>query len=238
MPDRLLFTCEHGGNQIPRRYAALFEGAADVLATHRGYDPGALALARRFAAACSAPLYYSRTSRLLVELNRSPRHPQLFSEFSRGLGAAERRQLLENYYRPYRDAVELQIRELMAGRAPVLHVSVHSFTPVLNGVTRTADVGLLYDPARSRERAAATRWLRALGQERADLRLRRNYPYFGVSDGFTTYLRRQFSDAQYAGIEIEVNQRWPLQGGTAWRNLQRSLIAALQYATDSGTLAE
>jgi hypothetical protein len=41
MRRRLLVSCEHGGNRVPARYVALFEGAADVLATHRGYDLGA-----------------------------------------------------------------------------------------------------------------------------------------------------------------------------------------------------
>ena len=44
---RLLLTCEHGGNRIPPEYRALFRGATAALASHRGWDPGALALARR-----------------------------------------------------------------------------------------------------------------------------------------------------------------------------------------------
>jgi hypothetical protein len=36
--------------------------------------------------------------------------------------------------------------------------------------------------------------------------VRRNYPYRGTADGFTTYLRRQFSARKYLGIELEVNQ--------------------------------
>jgi predicted N-formylglutamate amidohydrolase len=42
----LLLTCEHGDNRIPREYAALFEGTKDVIASHRGWDPGALDCAR------------------------------------------------------------------------------------------------------------------------------------------------------------------------------------------------
>ena len=33
-----------------------------------------------------------------------------------------------------------------------------------------------------------------------------NFPYLGTDDGFTTYLRTKFADADYAGIELEVNQ--------------------------------
>jgi len=40
--DRLVLTCEHGGNRVPAAYRALFEGAEALLATHAGYDIGAL----------------------------------------------------------------------------------------------------------------------------------------------------------------------------------------------------
>ena len=51
-----LVTCEHGGNRIPAPYAALFRGHEAILQSHRGYDPGAAALARALAAACAASL--------------------------------------------------------------------------------------------------------------------------------------------------------------------------------------
>jgi len=50
---RFLITCEHGGNRIPARYRPLFACHGALLASHRGYDPGALALARDFASADS-----------------------------------------------------------------------------------------------------------------------------------------------------------------------------------------
>lgn len=70
MACEVIVTCEHGGNHIPVRYAALFAAAGDVLKTHRGWDPGALPLARRFAKTLGTPLFFSTTSRLLVDLNR------------------------------------------------------------------------------------------------------------------------------------------------------------------------
>ena len=45
----LLVTCEHGGNRVPKEYRRLFAGWEPVLASHRGYDPGALTLARELA---------------------------------------------------------------------------------------------------------------------------------------------------------------------------------------------
>ena len=82
-PTPLLITCEHGGNRVPPRYRPLFRGHQDLLSTHRGFDPGALAMARQLAKALRAPLFVSTTSRLLIDLNRSQGHPKLYSEATR-----------------------------------------------------------------------------------------------------------------------------------------------------------
>ena len=66
--DELLITCEHGGNRIPPRYRAAFASAARALASHQGYDPGALALAREFARRLAAPLVYSTIAAHLLTI--------------------------------------------------------------------------------------------------------------------------------------------------------------------------
>jgi len=205
-PDSVLVTCEHGGNHVPRRYRRLFEGQAPLLASHRGWDAGALLLAQRLAGELRAPLIAARTTRLLVDLNRSPRHPALFSAITRGLGAAERAELLARYYAPYVESVASKVAaEIDAGRR-VIHLSAHSFVPVLHGRRRRADVGLLYDPQRAGERVLSIRWRAALLALAPGLTVRRNYPYRGTADGLTTALRRRFAAARYVGIEVELNQ--------------------------------
>jgi len=233
MPLTLILTCEHGGNRIPPRYAALFRRAKRVLDSHRGYDPGSLELARLLARQLRAPLVYSTVSRLLIELNRSPRHPRLFSEFSRPLDAEARDELMQRYYHSYRRRVCELVERSMRGGSTVMHVGVHTFTPVMKGERRTADVGLLYDPARRVERRLADRWLDALRRLRPELKLRRNYPYRGTSDGLTTMLRRQFG-SRYAGVELEVNQSWPSR--LTWCELQRDLAASVVMARGTASL--
>jgi predicted N-formylglutamate amidohydrolase len=223
----VLVTCEHGGNRVPRRYRRLFSGQRPLLGTHRAYDIGALAMARELAARLEAPMLYSTTTRLLVDLNRSVGHPRLFSEVGRALLPEERQRILQAYYLPYRRDVEARIA---SQRRPVLHVSSHSFTPVLDGEAREADIGLLYDPRRPRERALAARWRSAIRAIEPGLRVRFNYPYAGRADGLTTALRRRFPDSRYAGIELEINQRHPLSGGRNWLRLRRSVAAALAHA--------
>src|SRR5690606_35692473 len=138
-------SCEHGGNRIPARWAPLFEGADEVLASHRGWDPGALSLARTLARRLGAPLVATTVSRLLVEPNRSPGHPRLFSEFTHGLPAAERKELLARYFMPHRARVRAVAEGVRERSGRVLHLGVHSFTPVLDGRIRDVDLGVLYD---------------------------------------------------------------------------------------------
>jgi len=53
---RLVISCEHAGHRVPAAYCAAFAGAEPLLRTHRGWDPGALVLARQMAGALGAPL--------------------------------------------------------------------------------------------------------------------------------------------------------------------------------------
>lgn len=59
------------------------------------------------------------------------------------------------------------------------------------------------------------------------MRVRRNYPYAGKADGLTSHLRQRFPSNVYAGIEVEVNQRFVLAGGRSWSALRRVLIESL-----------
>lgn len=230
--DAFLITCEHGGNRIPPGYRPWFCGHEAMLQSHRGYDPGALAMAKSLAAALSAPLHFSVTSRLLVDLNRSPGHPKLHSEATRNAPAAVRRQIRERYYLPYRQAVAADIAALAAQGRRVIHIASHSFTPELAGEIRHADVGLLYDPSRDGERALCIRWQACLGKRLPALRVRRNYPYAGKSDGLTAFLRRRFPAEAYLGIELEINQKHVFARGRHWRELRASVPQALQQALE------
>ncbi|WP_299708757.1 N-formylglutamate amidohydrolase [uncultured Pontibacter sp.] len=224
---RLLLTCEHGGNLIPPAYAPLFHGHEDVLETHRGYDIGALELFNSIKPVADVS-FYAETSRLLVELNRSANHAKLFSEFSNELPKSEKDRLLERHYKPYREQVEQMVQDFVSAGRRLLHIAVHTFTPVLEGEERKADIGLLYDPKRPHEQAYSKQWKAALNRADKDLVVRFNYPYLGISDGFPTYLRRKFTANEYVGIELEVNQRFPLDGGEKWQKLQALLAGTLQ----------
>ncbi len=228
--DFYLITCEHGGNRVPSRYHDFFRGHEQLLRTHRAYDFGALRTAREFAAALDAPLVVSTISRLLIDLNRSPSHPKLYSEVTRAAPDDIRAEIFKRYYLPYRMKVETQVAQAVAAGKRVVHVSCHSFTPELAGKVRTADLGLLYDPARPAEAGLCQRWKTALKIYAAALKTRLNYPYLGTADGFTVYLRRRFPADSYLGIELEINQKHVRGNLEHWRGVRSAVIEAFHDA--------
>ncbi|MBK8099414.1 MAG: N-formylglutamate amidohydrolase [Planctomycetes bacterium] len=228
---KVVVTCEHASFRVPRELDRLGLPAA-VLRSHRGWDPGALPVARAVAAAFSAPLFAGEWSRLLVDLNRSADQPAVIVPTIDGrpvpgnaLTATERRERLDRYWAPWRAQVEQGFATAKRRRQPVLHLSIHSFVERLHGVERTNDVGLLYDHRRPRERALA-RALRDLLRGRG-CAVRCNFPYYGHTDGHTSWWRRRLSDQRYLGIEIELNQR-TVRTARKRRELQTVLIDALE----------
>jgi predicted N-formylglutamate amidohydrolase len=229
--DAFLITCEHGGNRVPAPYRGLFDGRRALLESHRGYDPGALLMAKELAAAFAAPLVMSTVSRLLVDLNRSIGHRRVFSDATHGVPAGLRARIVERHYRPYREQVENFVSRFTARGRRVVHISSHSFTPELEGQVRRADVGLLYDSRRPGEVELSGRWKARLAEMAPRFRVRRNYPYIGKADGLTSYLRKRFVSGQYVGIEIEINQKIVLAGGRDWTDLRAALIESLRAAS-------
>lgn len=184
-------------------------------------------MAQDLATAFDGALVTSTVSRLLVDLNRSVGHPQLFSETIRRLPPPVREEILAQYYRPYREQVEHLVAQAVADGQRVIHISSHSFTPELNGKVRNADVGLLYDPARHGEVELCARWRATLAELAPSLRVRRNYPYAGKGDGLTAYLRQRFAPNTYIGIELEVNQQIVQSDAGQWTALRTLLVDSL-----------
>lgn len=202
---KIVLTCEHAFPDIPEKYIHLFAEDKQVLKTHEAYDLGAYQIFESLSSLADST-HYQKIGRLLVESNRSTWHKKLFSRYSENLSSSEKMDILDTFYYPYRNEVERSIRSILETDQEVLHISVHSFTPKLNNEVRNADIGLLYDPKRKRERLISKVW-KSLLKENSDLTIRSNYPYLGKSDGFTTFLRQRFP-GNYYGIELEVNQKW------------------------------
>ncbi len=202
----VICTCEHAKNKIPLKYKKYFRNVCEVLKTHRGYDIGIFNIAKKFSIEQNAPLFYGKYSRLLVDLNRSENANDIFSEYTLNLSPYQKKKIIELYYLPFRKKVETEIKRLIKNNI-VIHLSFHSFTPELDGVFRSTDIGLLYDPACQLEKRICRALRSNISAKSNDIIVKYNYPYKGISDSFTTYLRKLFPSNKYAGIEIEINQK-------------------------------
>ncbi|WP_258103351.1 N-formylglutamate amidohydrolase [Marinoscillum sp. MHG1-6] len=203
----LIITCEHAGNYVPERFEPYFETAEKELSSHRGWDIGALLVAEKMSDYFGVECHHYDYSRLLIEVNRSIGHPQLFSEFTGHLPPEIKTVLVEEYYNVYRERVRNQIDSLVDERHSVVHISVHSFTPVWEGKEREVDIGLLYDEVRIEETAFCKKWGNAILTQSPAFNIRMNEPYNGADDGFTTTLRTIWPEESYLGIELEINQK-------------------------------
>ncbi|MSO74642.1 MAG: N-formylglutamate amidohydrolase [Alphaproteobacteria bacterium] len=149
----LILCCDHAANAVPAHMAGLGLPKSE-LKRHIGWDIGAAAVTRHLAARKSCPAFLSGYSRLIIDCNRpldSPTSIPLTSDGSvipanQGLSATERRLRQAFFFAPYHQALANFLdRHLGARRQVPVFVSMHSFTPVMNGFARPWQLGLLFE---------------------------------------------------------------------------------------------
>ena len=227
-PTVLFISCEHAVNTIPSAYQHLFHQHQSILETHRGIDFGALETATHLSEVFACDFNKATVSRLLIDCNRSLTSTNCFSEFTKHLPQIEKQKIIDQYYLPYRNRCESLIKTHIQQGNQVLHLSIHSFTPVFKGVTRNAGIGLLYDPKRHGEKEVTREWHSLLSHEKPTYRVRMNYPYSGTSDGFTSALRKKYTEHEYLGIEVEMNQALVMKGKEALDMMSHALSRSLK----------
>jgi predicted N-formylglutamate amidohydrolase len=200
----ILLTCEHASNDYPKEFDFIFHKHKKLLASHRGWDEGAIDIARALKRKTKAPLLVGRFSRLLIDLNRSTNHPKCYSEITKHLPSDVKASIIDRFYLPFRNSAHA----IISNSPQALHLSIHSFVPILNGVKRNCEMGILYDPKRALEVKIAKLFQKQFRESEGYPRVRMNYPYQGSSDGHTTSLRRKYTQERYLGIELEFNQSW------------------------------
>ena len=149
---RLLLTCEHASNVVP---APLTHTSADRrwLDDHWGWDIGAPDVVRELVRLKDCVAVLCGFSRLVLDPNRDVTHPDLIRReiygeplsFNVDLDAEEIDRRVTELYAPYHDAIDNQLHARMALGGDVLLLSIHSFTPKLDGEVRPMEIGVLYD---------------------------------------------------------------------------------------------
>jgi len=151
----ILLVCDHASFRFPE---SLGDMGLDPFARrcHLALDIGAGPLTERLAESLGATAVLAQYSRLVVECNRQLLDPSAFLVFGDGifvpgnsnLGQADKDRRSDAIYWPYHRAISDQIERLRAAGPPPLFVSIHSFTPVLNGESRPWQMGVLWDADR------------------------------------------------------------------------------------------
>ena len=201
-------TCEHASRYVPSEYRNLFTGHKELLLSHRGWDPGAERVAESVQNLLQLECLYGNCSRLFVELNRSLRNKNLFSFVMDPVSKGERQDILEEFYFPYRRVVEEDISLLLKKGIRVIHLSIHTFTPELNGDVRETDLAFLYNPRSYGVREVCETAAAHMNQAYPKLRTRLNYPYRGTVDCIISNLEKKYRSPLYLGTSLEINQKY------------------------------
>jgi len=220
----VFLTCEHASNRVPHWFAPVLPAEQRVLNDHWGWDIGAMGLSRVIARSQGYSLIGSELSRLVCDLNRSLEANDLFREqcddvmisFNLRLDEVEktkRHQIHETFHR--------FTGESMQALEPESLISIHSFTPIWQGVAREIEIGILFN----RYQDSAERLRERLRQR--GVRVALNEPYSGFQDGVYSIERHGLAlDRPYLEIEVRQDLIQTQEGQLHWGMLLGEVIAS------------
>ncbi len=200
--SNILLICEHASNFIPHEYANLGLNEA-ARQSHVAWDPGALPIALMLSKQLDATLIASSISRLVYDCNRPPESTDAMPAQSElfdipgnvNLNAAEKSDRIEKYYFPFRDTLESIIEDRAK---PTVLITIHSFTPVFLGNTRSVEIGVLHDSDSKLAEA-----LLAEVKELTVWNVQLNQPY-DAKDGVTHTLRLHGIKNNLLNVMLEI----------------------------------
>lgn len=176
----IVLVCEHASSHIPEHFNNL--GLTDEAAkSHIAWDPGALETAKHMAEKLNVPLVASCISRLVYDCNRPPEATDAMPTTSeiytvsgnQNLSNEQKNVRINACYRPFE---QLLGGVLDKGDAQTVLITMHSFTPVYKGESRSVEIGVLHDDD--------DQLAQALMQVATGYDIRLNEPY-GKQDGVT-----------------------------------------------------
>ena len=230
----LVLVCDHARNAIPASHGSLGLPPHE-LERHIAYDIGAEGVTRGLAERLGAPAVMAGFSRLLIDPNRGEDDPTLVRQLYDGtiipgnypLSEAERQWRLEKWFRPYHAAVAALISgETRPGFSPFI-VSIHSFTPQMQGRKRPWHIGLLWD----RDDRATLPLLEMLALE-PDLTVGDNEPYDGALRGDTMFTHAVKPGFAHVLIEIRQDLIAAPPGQAEWADRLAPMLDAINADPD------
>ena len=229
----LLLVCDHASNRFPQSLGSMGLDYPDRV-SHMTLDIGAGAIAEVLADKLGATAVLSQYSRLIVDCNRELSDNSVFLENSEGidipgnqnLSSSEKERRISEIYWPYHNAIEAQIYRLRdQGINPVI-ISIHSFTPFMNGKDREWEMGVLWD----KDQTTAEFFLNKLTD--AGFLVGDNEPYSGKApEDFTIDYHAEPIGLAHVGIEIRQDLIDHDEGVERISNTLQEVISALTVST-------
>jgi predicted N-formylglutamate amidohydrolase len=176
----LVIVCDHASNAVPRSLKRLGLGTK-TLRQHIAWDPGTADIGRYLSRNLRAPLVLANYSRLVVDLNRGEEHPDCMRDVSdhvsipgnRRLSRQHKTMRLDEIYWPYHTEITRRLDAVLArGEVPLL-LSLHSFTPQMDGQHRPWHIGVMWN----RQRQLSRRLVAQLRRDNPALVIGENEPY-------------------------------------------------------------
>ena len=214
-----LLVGDHAGIATPAALGDLDVAATDW-ARHIACDLGSRALGEALAQRLDARFIHQRYSRLVIDCNRDPDHPDAIAEASdgttiprnHGLSDQQRRQRVAEIHAPYHDAIGAELAQREDRENPPIVVSLHSFTPVWQGHARPWHAGVLHAGGADRfARSVLARLTDQLGPAIGD-----NRPYTLDATDYTVPLHAIGPGLAYVELEIRLDLLTSARGIVEW----------------------
>ncbi|MBL4739418.1 MAG: N-formylglutamate amidohydrolase [Sneathiella sp.] len=148
----IFLIADHASRHIPEEFGTLGIDDPALLRRHVAWDIGIEDVTSRMSEKLRAPAIFSTFSRLLIDPNRYNDDPAAMPVESdgvrvpanEGLKKADKQKRIDQYFTPYHDQVTALLDQMVKNHAEPLVISMHSFTPVMNGFERPWHIGVLW----------------------------------------------------------------------------------------------
>ena len=231
----VLLVCDHASPLIPACYDDLGLEAS-IRQAHLAWDIGAAEVTRLLAKTLACDAVFAGISRLVIDCNRHPGDPSSIpSRTCEGvvpgnlaLSEAEAEARANAWFWPYHQAIGTTLGRLFRRPIAPVMVSVHSFTPRMNGLHRPWDVGVLWN----RDGRLALPLIDFLRRMPSGLCVGDNQPYSGREINYTLDTHAGAAGLAHVAFEIRQDLIADEAGCRRWAGiLARALIPLLADAS-------
>ncbi|MBX7145988.1 MAG: N-formylglutamate amidohydrolase [Alphaproteobacteria bacterium] len=202
----LILLADHGGRAIPQKLNNLGL-SSNLLKLHIAYDIGIKNVGIKLAQYLDSMFIMNHYSRLVIDCNRATSSPDCISPISDNILIPGNNNLLSTeqlfrvteIYLPYHNYINNIINHSLQNHKVPILVSLHSFTPVMQGYQRPWHIGILWN----RDKRLATLMFNLL-KEDTHLCVGDNQPYSGQTcTGYTLPFHAESLGIPHVLIELK-----------------------------------